>query len=213
MAEGHLKADKFERKIDFITKQSLRLFVHQGYEGTTVRQIAKACSMTSGTLYHYISAKEDILNRLVSRDLDNIGTLLESIPKGVDPVTSLKLAIERWYRYCDQEQDWVIVSYREIIHMPKRTQEQLRIEDKRARAAFEALVCEAVSSGQLDVDDPTVIALDILSLGQLWALRRWHLRNRYTLEQYIRQQTKLLIDSHRTTMPDRTHSLSGDSLI
>lgn len=44
-----------------IIKISRRLFLEQGYENTTVRQILKMARLSTGSLYHFFKNKEEIL--------------------------------------------------------------------------------------------------------------------------------------------------------
>ncbi len=75
---------KHEKIID----AALRLFIEQGYHPTTTRQIAKACGMSSGHLYHYISCKDDILYLVHRRNVKMWTKLTEKAQsiKANDPV-------------------------------------------------------------------------------------------------------------------------------
>lgn len=44
-----------------IIKISRRLFLEQGYENTTVRQVLKKAGLSTGSLYHFFKNKEEIL--------------------------------------------------------------------------------------------------------------------------------------------------------
>ena len=44
-----------------IIKMSRRLFLEQGYENTSVRQILKKAGLSTGSLYHFFKNKEEIL--------------------------------------------------------------------------------------------------------------------------------------------------------
>jgi TetR/AcrR family transcriptional regulator len=44
-----------------LLEASLELFVHKGYAGTTVRDIAKAAGVSPGLMFHYFSSKEAML--------------------------------------------------------------------------------------------------------------------------------------------------------
>jgi AcrR family transcriptional regulator len=44
-----------------IVDGACRVFFKKGYHPTTTREIAKACGMSIGQLYHYISCKDDVL--------------------------------------------------------------------------------------------------------------------------------------------------------
>lgn len=50
-----------ENKHKQIVEGACRLFCANGYHPTTIRQIAEACEMSMGQLYHYISCKDDVL--------------------------------------------------------------------------------------------------------------------------------------------------------
>jgi AcrR family transcriptional regulator len=44
-----------------IVEGALRVFVEKGFHASTIRDIALACGMSMGQLYHYVSSKDDIL--------------------------------------------------------------------------------------------------------------------------------------------------------
>jgi AcrR family transcriptional regulator len=50
-----------EKKQNQIVEGACRLFFQKGYHPTTIREIAKACGMSMGQLYHYFSSKDDVL--------------------------------------------------------------------------------------------------------------------------------------------------------
>lgn len=49
--------------------QAARLFRQKGYERTTVRDIASAVGIQSGSIFHHFSSKEDILRAVMSEAL------------------------------------------------------------------------------------------------------------------------------------------------
>jgi TetR/AcrR family transcriptional regulator, cholesterol catabolism regulator len=58
-----------------IRRVATDVFARQGYHGASLRQIAKACEITLGTLYHYYPSKQDLLAELMS---DALQPLIES---------------------------------------------------------------------------------------------------------------------------------------
>lgn len=54
-------ASLIEKRNQQIVDGALRVFLEKGYHPTTIREIAKACNMSIGQLYHYISSKDDVL--------------------------------------------------------------------------------------------------------------------------------------------------------
>ena len=69
---GELKFDKIGNIKENILKISAQLFLNQGYENTTIRQIAKSCGIGRGHLYYYFRKKEDILIHMFTQILNKI---------------------------------------------------------------------------------------------------------------------------------------------
>lgn len=51
--------------LKYIIKQSLQVFQSQGYYSTSMRDIAAACGVLKGSLYHYFRSKEELLKRVI----------------------------------------------------------------------------------------------------------------------------------------------------
>src|SRR2546430_9135821 len=50
-----------------ILEQALELFSQQGYDGTSIREIASAAGVRDSALYYWFDAKEDILRALIDQ--------------------------------------------------------------------------------------------------------------------------------------------------
>ncbi|RGA01626.1 TetR family transcriptional regulator [Microbispora triticiradicis] len=73
-----------------IQEEALRLFAEQGYEATTVEQIAEAAEVSPSTFFRYFPTKEDVV---IQDDYDPM--LLEAIraqPPDLPPLTALRAA-------------------------------------------------------------------------------------------------------------------------
>ncbi|XVQ84912.1 TetR family transcriptional regulator [Microbispora siamensis] len=73
-----------------IQEEALRLFAEQGYEATTVEQIAEAAEVSPSTFFRYFPTKEDVVTQ---DDFDPI--LMEAIkaqPPDLPPLTALRAA-------------------------------------------------------------------------------------------------------------------------
>ena len=70
-----------ELKINDIISTATRLFLRQGYENTTVRQILKEAGISTGSLYHFFSNKEEILLSVfkgISKEVINLSEEIAS---------------------------------------------------------------------------------------------------------------------------------------
>jgi AcrR family transcriptional regulator len=57
---------------DELLSTALTLFLERGYEHTSVEHITTAVGVAKGTFYHYFSAKQDLLEQLVTRFSDDV---------------------------------------------------------------------------------------------------------------------------------------------
>lgn len=48
-----------------IIRNSLQVFRAKGYHGATMADIAKACGLLKGSIYHYFSSKEDLMMQVI----------------------------------------------------------------------------------------------------------------------------------------------------
>jgi TetR/AcrR family transcriptional regulator, cholesterol catabolism regulator len=69
--------DRRERLIE----AAARLFHEQGYERTSVRQLAEAVGILSGSVFHHFDSKEDILMAVMSTTIDIMTSRLRNASK------------------------------------------------------------------------------------------------------------------------------------
>jgi AcrR family transcriptional regulator len=103
---------------------ALELFNEQGYEATSLREIAERLGVTKAALYYHFKTKEDIVGSLVQDRLDTLVSLVEwaeSQPPGPD----LREQIVR--RYSDELRD---VRHHETARFFERNQTALRDHPK-----------------------------------------------------------------------------------
>lgn len=79
------------------------LFRMKGYAGTSIDDIAKACALTKGSLYHHFSGKEELalaaLDQVHQFYREKIFALiLESNPAGPRELAAFNAAIEEFFR-------------------------------------------------------------------------------------------------------------------
>ena len=85
-----------------IQKEALRLFLDQGFEATTIEEIAEAADIAPSTFFNYFPTKEDVV---LQDDLDPV--LLEAIhvePAGLNPIAVLRKAIHHVFSHLTPEQ-------------------------------------------------------------------------------------------------------------
>lgn len=79
-----IREDQKEKRRQEILEAGLDLFVHKGYSGTTIKDIANAVGMSTGLLFHYFASKEELYLVLVTLGID--GPMNTMQPNGLEPM-------------------------------------------------------------------------------------------------------------------------------
>jgi len=88
---GSLRERKKARTRASIREHALRLFRDQGYDATTVEQIAAAAEVSPSTFFRYFPTKEDVVLR---DDLDDrMFEAFQRQPPSLTPIAALRAAI------------------------------------------------------------------------------------------------------------------------
>jgi AcrR family transcriptional regulator len=179
-----------------IAKCAARVFVKKGYDQTSVREIAEASEMGIGSIYRYVGSKEDILYLVIDQGLGRLSNFADEVMSGVDeidPVDGLVQSMEKYYRLIDDYQDMMVFAYQESRNLQPLARKRVLESDTRIVAAFEALLNRVCELGKFKVTDIPSLAHDIVVLGQMWAARRWFLRQRCTVDEYIKQHADFVL--------------------
>ncbi|MDS3860673.1 helix-turn-helix domain-containing protein [Thermosynechococcaceae cyanobacterium BACA0444] len=96
--------DQYRREL---LNQCFDLFAEQGYAALTMRQIAQALGVSTGTLYHYFSSKEDLFEQLVAdmveQDIYSFAAELEKLPTFGERLEAAFGFLERNEARCRQQ--------------------------------------------------------------------------------------------------------------
>ncbi|PTM56799.1 TetR/AcrR family transcriptional regulator [Desmospora activa] len=184
-----------ERRAQII-RGAQKLFMRKGFHKTTTREIARECGLSIGTMYEYIQSKEDVLYLVC----DHIHSELETRLKEALSVTetgreSLNRAMAQHFKVMGELSDWVLLIYQETKSLPKKARSVILQREKEVTALFEEILQRGIQDNTLRLDPSSVslMAHNIMVLGEMWTFRRWALAEHYTLEEYTRQQMAWLL--------------------
>ena len=167
------RTDDTTAKHRAILETAARLICKQGYEGTSIQEIADACGLTKAGLYHHIESKEQLLVEIMNYGMDvfeeRVLTEVEHIP---DPVERLKACMARNIKLVTR--GWskeVTIILHEHDTLTGKAQVQINARKKRYVRFLESSFAEAVEKGQIRPVDPTVAAFSFLGMV-LW-IYKW----------------------------------------
>ncbi len=161
-----------------------------------MRELAKACEMSAGTLYHYFGSKEEILYSIINSATSQQAGSMEDWANElatVSPAIALVGLLRKFYEWHDDNQDITLFSYQETKNLPGNARQSIFDSEARILTVFEKLLTRGIEDGEFNIDDPKLIAHDIVVLGHAWALRRWHLRKHWTFKTYVKKQTDAML--------------------
>jgi AcrR family transcriptional regulator len=81
-------------RLEEVYEVATKLFFTKGYEATSVQNIADELGLLKGSIYYYITSKEDLLYVIVERAHAALFEKLASAEAIVDPVERLRAAIK-----------------------------------------------------------------------------------------------------------------------
>jgi AcrR family transcriptional regulator len=79
-----------------IQRVALELFTEQGYEATSLREIAERLGVTKAALYYHFKTKEDIVTSLVEGQVANLNDLLDWVQDQPRTVETRREFIRRY---------------------------------------------------------------------------------------------------------------------
>jgi AcrR family transcriptional regulator len=121
---------------DAVLRTAARLFREKGYERTTVRDVAKAVGLQSGSLFHHFASKTEILAEVMEQGLALSDAMLtRAVAEAADPEARLE-ALFRGYLIAmlsEECRDYMTVLLYDFRSLPP----ELALRVKRVRGALE----------------------------------------------------------------------------
>lgn len=180
-----------------IVDAAVHLFIKNGFHKTTTRQIVKAAGVSIGSLYEYVSSKEDILYLVCDAIHGEIERgVAEGLARAETGSNPLAEVIREYFLVCDRMNDHILLIYQETQSLPENWRRVVLENEVRITGLFTAVLIRLMASGDLArMQDESVdlVAHNISVLGHMWTFRRWFLSRHYTIESYIRLQTDFIL--------------------
>lgn len=161
------REDNKAMKRDRLLSEGLRLFAEQGYEGSSIEQIAAASGVARGTFYLYFPDKRALFEALVDRWFLALQAIFAGVQEGLEASDGPEQA---WEVYRGMAADLVLLG---LTHAPEI---RLSFQESRTRAASGVLLRErergivsvavaftelAMARGWVREGDPRVLCLVI----------------------------------------------------
>ncbi len=180
-----------------IIDSTVNLFIEHGYHKTTTRMIAKAANFSIGSLYEYISSKEDLLYLVCKTIHEEVQKAVENALSDTDKEKERLAQVIRQYFYvCDKLGDHILMMYQVTQFLPEKWQVRVLVNELNITNIFiDALSFLSGKNNfpELDAKTLNLVGHNISVLGQMWAFRRWHVQRNFSIEEYIEIQTDFIL--------------------
>ena len=177
-----------------IVRAAGRLFHEKGYPATTIRDIANAVGMRSGSPFYHFRTKHDMLRAVV---LEGIGTMTEAVARAANSGKPPRATFEAMLRahlgqlLGEQGRDFAATLLHETRHLdPEELAEVVAFKD-RYEAMWQRALQDLKRAG-LIADDSQVARLFLM--GALnWTVQWYRPDGPRSIEQIARQLASFLI--------------------
>jgi AcrR family transcriptional regulator len=137
-----------------IYQAAARVFRRKGYHAARIQDVADALGMHKGSLYYYISSKEDLLRGLVEGPMQRmVEATREILATRHDPAQKLTRVIEMHLRHFQEAKDFFGIFLREDLDfLDANAETDLRGLVRTYDALWDEVLCEGVEAGVFDAE-------------------------------------------------------------
>lgn len=190
-----------------IIQCSLNMITEKGYEHLTTRELAKKCDFSIGTLYEYISKKEDIIILICDSLYEKISHLLIGFfYKNSKDVRELKNLLLSFFLLINEMNKEISVLQQEAYKFDKETLAYVRKKESDTVSMLAKVLRQFSSAHRFPIEEKEMrlIATNIIMKAQQWVISGWQLQEHYTLEEYSKRQIEqILLEIKNTRRNER----------
>ena len=173
-----------------------RLFAEKGFKNTTVRDIADAAGILSGSLYHHFDSKESMVDEILrSFQEDLFGQYDEILASGADPLAQLEQAVLVSFDAIDRHHDEVAIFQNEAAYLLTFDRfSYLADRNQQSREVWLTLLRNGIDAGVLR-DDLDIELTYRFIRDTVWVAVSWYRPGgRRTHTEIARQYLSILLE-------------------
>jgi AcrR family transcriptional regulator len=179
-----------------IRRAAVSMIAQHGFKSASLRKVAEEVGIQAGSLYNYISSKDEFLFRLLREHLELMLADFERESAGITDVTErLTKFIELHMRFHTEQQEEVIIGNLELRSLsPKNRRVVTGLRDSYSMILTN-LIKEGVRQKLFKVEDPRITTFAILSLMSgvcYWYQADGRVSQADLVDQHIRMVFQLL---------------------
>ena len=176
---------------------AVKVMGQKGFHQMSMQDLAAEANVSVGLIYKYFGGKEDLLLATIVRIQGAFRDQLAPVmaAAGDDVVAQLAAGIRRYVEIVDENLDAVVLTYRESRTLDAAGRAQIKELEIATAAPLRSVIEAGIADGVFHADDVDLAVFDIMLLAHGWALKHWHFGPNYTVDEYIRLQTRYVLAS------------------
>jgi AcrR family transcriptional regulator len=158
--------------IETVLDAALTLFAERGYHGTALSEIAEALGIRTPSLYNHMQSKQQLLETIVRRTLDDVLVDFETAVAGLDdPVEQLRSATRVYaLRHATHRREALVVN-RDTTSLPEPQLTTMRERRRDHERAIRTIITQGAERGQFNVGNAGLASFAILEMSV--SIARW----------------------------------------
>ncbi len=172
------------------------LFAEKGFKNTTVRDIADAAGILSGSLYHHFDSKESMVDEILQTfQTELFGQYDDIIASDLDPLTKLEHAVLVSFEAIDKHRDEVAIFQNEAAYLLTFDRfAYLGERNKQSREVWLTLLQNGIDAGVLRDDLDLELTYRFIR-DTVWVAVSWYRPGgRRTYTEIARQYLSILLE-------------------
>lgn len=156
-----------------IRQAAVRLFAQQGYDATSMRDIASAVGLLPGSLYAHIRSKEQLLLEIIEQGIQDFRRVMEPVVSGDEPAPDrLRLAIGRHVQVIADSLDRTGIVFHQWRSLEGANRARVVAARREYEQMFRQVLQDGVDEGSLAADLDVRMAVLVI-LGALNWVPQW----------------------------------------
>lgn len=176
-----------------IVAAAVQLFQQKGYHATSMQDIADAVGLQKGSLYHYISGKEELLVEIFHNALAKYNARLSDIvATNLAVREKIEMAVRHHLEGIAENLGVLTIFLRESYALTPEQQARVDEETARYNVMFEQLLIEGMATGEIRQLDPKLATRTILGSAN-WFYRWYRPDGRMSLDQVVNAMLDMIL--------------------
>jgi len=193
------RADNYEERRQEILDAAAAIFAEQGFDGTSIADIARRCGGSKALLYHYYQSKEALLfDMLHSHCRLLVETATKALTKNGHPEGQLQQLVRALMQLYMSSRDKHVVLLNDLHCLPVDKQKQIRDLERRVLEVIKDLLAKL----RPDLPVPVLTSLTMYLMGAInWTYTWFKPHGSMSANQYADLATTTFLNGLHGTLP------------